>query len=444
MIKSPKNYNLTLKSYINFLCFSNRNPSYKNFRRLTTLIFLKTVVFFFTFVNPLNAQVKNSVYSMFGIGQLNDNSFGINKSLGGTGIAFQSGRSINYLNPASYLGIFPNSFNMEIGAYSIYNKSENKSTAQTDRDINFSYFSASFYFADWWASSFGIVPFSSVDYEINSTDEIGGEITSLEKNFKGSGGLNRIYWGNSFKVYEGLSVGLNASYIFGPITQTETAESNSNFLGYELKNERTAQSFYLDYGMQYSINSNDWLYTVGFIYGASKKLTTTDEIEFTYSGVTSQLEKEELLNIKIPRKFGIGIAVKKNNNFRAGFDYELGTWSNINFSNPNLDTKNSNRFSIGIEYSPGEDRTDESWFRGFFYRLGANYKNSYLKIDNTPINSMGISLGIGIPYDKINTINLTLEYGEEGTLNKGLIKNKYWMLYTNISFYELWSTLIPR
>ena len=68
---------------------------------------------------------KNSVYSMFGVGQIIDNSFGINKSLGGTGIAFQSGSSVNYLNPASYLGIPPNSFILEIGVYGIYNKSEN-------------------------------------------------------------------------------------------------------------------------------------------------------------------------------------------------------------------------------------------------------------------------------------------------------------------------------
>jgi len=387
------------------------------------------------FVDSLTAQVKNSVYSMFGVGQIIDNSFGINKSLGGTGLAFQSGRSINYLNPASYLGIPPNSLNLELGVYGIYNRSKNKNTSQTDGDVNVSYSSASLYVTNWWAFSFGIVPFSSVDYEINSSDEIGGELTSFEKNFKGSGGLSRVYLGNSFKVYKGLAVGFNASYIFGPITQTETAVSNDSFTGYELKNQRTAHSFYLDYGLQYSISNNDWLYTIGLIYGANNKLNVSDDLEFTYDGTTSSLEQDEQLDITIPKKLGLGLALKKGNNFRAGFDYEWKNWSTINFSNPNLDTRNSNRFSIGAEYSPGQSN---DWLKSCFYRLGANYKNSYLEIDNTPINSTGINFGVGIPYNEINMINLSIEYGEEGTLSKGLIKNNYWVFYLNFSLHEFW------
>ena len=392
----------------------------------------------FIFTNSLEAQVKNSVYSMFGVGQIIDNSFGINKSLGGTGIAFQSaGRSINYLNPASYIGILPNSFNMELGAYGILNRSENGYTSQTNGDINFSYCSLSLYVTNWWAAIFGIVPFSSVDYEINSNDEIEGEFTSFEKNFKGTGGLSRVYLGNSFKIYKGLAIGFDASFIFGPFTQTETAVSTDSFTGYELKNQRTAYSFYLDYGLQYSIRNSDWLYSVGLIYGADKKLNTIDKLEFTYNETTSSLEQDEQLDIKIPQKLGLGLSVKKGNNFRAGFDYEWKNWSNINFSNPNLDTKDSNRFSIGVEYSPGQR---DNWLKSLFYRLGANYKNSYLEIDYTEINSTGVNFGVGIPCGEISMFNLSIEYGEEGTLSKGLIKNSYWMFYLNFSVHEIWRT----
>jgi len=263
---------------------------------------------------------------------------------------------------------------MELGAYGIYNRSESRTTSQTDGNINVSHVSASLFVKNGWAFCFGIVPFSSVNYEINSSDEIGGEATSFEKNFKGTGGLSRIYLGNSFKIYNGLSVGFNASYILGPITQTETASSNDSFTGYELKNQRTAHSFYSDYGLQYFIGNNDWLYTIGLIYGASKKLDTTDDLEFTYDGETSSLEPDEQLDIRIPQKLGLGISVKRSSNFRAGFDYEWNNWSSINFSNPKLDTKNSNRFSIGVEYSPFQK---DNGLKSFVYRLGANYKNSY-------------------------------------------------------------------
>jgi hypothetical protein len=395
-----------------------------------------TIFTILIFAVSLTAQAKKSIYSIFGVGQVTDNSFGINKSLGGTGIAFLSGREMNYLNPASYIGIPPNSFNMELGVYGIYNRSENGSTSQTDANINVSYFSASLYFTKWWASVFGLAPFSYVDYEINSSDEIGGELTTFEKKFTGTGGLSRVFLGNSFKVYKGLSVGFNASYIFGPITQTETASSNDNFTGYELKNERIAHSIYLDYGVQYSYRNNDWQYTIGLIYGADKKLKSTDNLEFTHNGITSSLEQGEQLDITIPEKFGIGFSVKKGNNFRAGLDYEWNNWSNINFSNPNIDTKNSNRFSIGVEYTPGQK---EKSLKRLHYRLGANYKNSYLEIDNTQINSMAINFGLGIPFNEKDNVNISVEYGEEGTLSNGLIKNNYMVFYLNFSLHQFWT-----
>ena len=398
---------------------------------LSIIIIIHTLLY-----SGLKAQVKNSIYSMFGVGQITDNSFGINKSLGGAGIAFQSGSSINFINPASYIGIPKNTYILELGIYGIYNKSKKENLFQSSKDINFSYLAAGLYFSKWWASSIGIVPFSTVDYEISSSDQIGGELTTYKKIFQGSGGLNRIYWGNSFLIYKGLTIGFNTSYIFGPITQKETAVSNENFDGYELKNTRTAHTLYFDCGLQYSYNINDLLYTIGFVYGNSTKLDLTDNVEFTYNGTNDTFNEDEKLDIKIPQKFGLGIAVKKENYFRADFDYEWESWSNIKFSNPNIDTKNSSRFSIGAEYSPRKENNDISWLNYLTYRIGANYKNSYLEIDKKPINSFGIDFGIGIPFD----INLSLEYGEEGTLNKGLIKNNYWIIYMNISLQELWSS----
>ena len=68
------------------------------------------VIFIIFLTNSLFAQAVNSIYSMYGVGLTIDNNFGVNRAMGGTGIAFQSGRSVNYSNPASYLGIFPNSW----------------------------------------------------------------------------------------------------------------------------------------------------------------------------------------------------------------------------------------------------------------------------------------------------------------------------------------------
>jgi hypothetical protein len=396
---------------------------------------LLAAVIFFILTQALTAQTKNSVYSMFGIGQLIDDSYGINKSFGGTGIAFQSGKFINFMNPASYLGILPNSFMMELGAYGILSKSASAKLSQRDGIINANYFSASLYLKNWWAFSAGIVPYSYINFETHTTDQIGGELVSLDKTFTGTGGLTRVYLGNSFKINNRLAVGFNASYIGGPITQTETAASTGSFAGYEIKHERSTYCFSLDYGLQYCTNVQQWLCTIGLIYGPGKKLSTIEDTEFTYDGTTTSLEQDEYWDIKIPRKFGLGIAAKKGSKLRAGFDYEWRNWANIQFTNTHINARNSNRFSAGMEYSPG---SKNKWLKSLSYRLGANYKNSYLEINNTPINSLAMNLGLGFAHNPVSNFILTLEYGKEGTLDKKLIKNSYWAFYVNYSLHDFW------
>ena len=410
-------------------------------RKQNTIIFPKewvsiVTLLFFILPGLLQAQVKNSVYSMFGVGQITDKSYGVNNALGGTGIAFRSGRSINYLNPASYLGIPANSFSTEIGAYGIYNRSANENTSQSESSINVSYFSANLYLKNWWAFSFGFFPLSSVNYEINSSGEIGSDLTTYDKNFEGSGGLNRINYGNSFRIYKGLSAGFNTSYIFGHITHTETAVSIDNFTGYELKNDQTVHSYYFDYGLLYSIQKKEWWYRLGLVYGPRKNLSSTSNLEFTYNDETDDLEQDESNSLIIPQKFGFGLSVEKTDNFRAGFDYEWKNWSGINTSTPSVNIKNSHRFSVGLEYSPLQE---DKRLSSICYRLGANYKNSYLKIKSTPINSAGITFGLGIPFGNSNIINLSFEYGQEGTLSKNLIKNNYGIFYLSFSLHEFWA-----
>jgi hypothetical protein len=404
---------------------------------LKSIAALSAVLLSIFFTHSLKAQAVNSIYSMYGVGLTIDNNFGVNRSMGGTGIAFQSGRSMNYSNPASYLGIFPDSFVAESGAFGMYNKSTTKNASQMDGDFNFNYLSASFYLKEYWSFSFGIVPFSSVDYEVTSVDQVGGELNTFEKTFKGTGGLYRVNLGNSFRVYKGLSVGFNTSYILGTVTQTETAIENDTFTGYEIQNQQLANSAYFDFGMQYSVKWKELLYTVGAIYGPDKKLNTTDDIQFTYNDLVSSLEPSEDTDLRIPEKYGVGISVNNIKTFRVGLDYEFNNWSQTGVTNESLDIINSNRYSVGAELFPFGERKS-SWYKNIFYRFGANYKNTCLEFDNTKVDTKGITFGVGIPFGRTNIFNFSVEYGQEGTLTKGLVQNSHWGFFVNFSLHEFW------
>jgi hypothetical protein len=380
------------------------------------------------------AQNGNSVYSMFGIGRLAEHGFGINRTLGGAGIAFQSGLSTNMMNPASYLGILPRSLNLELGVYGTVSQSQNRKTIRTDGDVRLSDFSASLSLAKRWAFCFGIVPFSTVDYEIRSKGEIEGSLITLDKSFSGTGGLSRVFFGNAFELYRGLAFGFNASYVFGPITLTESAESNDSFSGYKLVNKRLAHGLYLDYGLQVSIRLGGWLSTLGAIYGNAREINTTDKRQFTYDETTVALNQDEQPTLRIPRKAGLGLAMKNGDRFRFGLDYEWKEWSAVRFTNPDLNVRDSRRYSAGVEFSPAPGG---SGLGSLTYRLGGNFANSYLVIDKEPVNSMAVNVGVGIPSNLFNRVNLSLEYGEEGTLAGGLIKNRHWLVYFSYSIHQI-------
>jgi hypothetical protein len=383
----------------------------------------------------VDAQVIKSPYSIFGIGELVDNNLGMNRSLGGTGIAFESERSINYLNPASYLGIPANSLLWEVGLYGFQNNAQQKKLNRTYRDVNLSYTSVSLYLADCWALSFGVLPFSHVSYEIKSAGMIGSELTSYEKTYTGSGGLSRVYAGNSFRVFDDLAVGFDLSYIAGAVTETESASGNNSLADYALTNKLTVGAAYLDYGLQYFVHGHDWQYTFGVVYGASIQTNVSPEVQLTTGDLSASLPQSDRPILSIPEKFGIGVAARSSR-FRLGLDYKWEDWSALRFSNPHFSTQNSHQYSLGFEYSPA--RAD-SRSRTISYRFGANYKFSHLHVDGTSINSWGLTLGFGLPFRAMN-INASIEYGEEGTLTNGLIKSSYWMFYVSFSLCKLWSS----
>ena len=402
-------------------------------------IFYHYLIFSTILISAGYGQVKNSIYSMMGVGQLNNNSLGINRSLGGTGIAFKSGKSINYLNPASYIGIAKKSHVLEVGLYGIYSNSKTSSLTQYENDVNFDYLSLGFYSTPWWSFSFGITPFSYVDYKITSQDQVEGELTQLEKYYEGTGGLNRLYFGNSFNLYGGLFVGFNLDYIVGPITKTEITTGLNGSTEYEVSHKYTASGLYIDYGLQYSIKVNKLNYTFGAIYGAGKSLNTSDDLEFTYGETTTALSQDNEEKFYIPEKIGIGLALEKENNLRIGIDYEWNGWESANFLSDYLNTKNSSRYSIGVEYTPLDRRINNPWYNDLIYRIGANYQDSYLEIRNKRISSFALNMGLGIPYDNSSIINLTIEYGRDGTTSNNLILNNYLKFYASFSIHEFWS-----
>ena len=106
------------------------------------------------------------------------------------------------------------------------------------------------------ALTLGFMPFSSVGYSISTEEKIkdtpNPNLTAYST-YNGSGGLNQLFLGAGFKVFNGLSVGVNASYLFGTITHSSQVSFSDNSFNMSNKtNSIRVQDYKLDFGLQYT------------------------------------------------------------------------------------------------------------------------------------------------------------------------------------------------
>lgn len=384
------------------------------------------------------AQTTSSPYTVFGAGLIENSSMGANKAMGGTGIGLPCSGSLNNLNPAAYSGIDSLSFLFNIGLFGKYTRYKSNEVTQDQIDGNLRYVAMGFRITNWWATSLGVAPYSSVGYRILSTAHIDGDMTEYTRTYAGKGGINQFYSGHAFRLFKNLSLGINLAYLFGTIHREEIFSSGGQFGGYKIEENYNFRSLYTDFGLQFSVFPGDWECTLGLIYGNKKSLKASGDINLTYNYNSVELDNNEKSEFSIPAKYGIGLGIEKAQKFRFGVDYERRDWSDVDFYNPLLSVRNSERLSAGIEYTP-YSHYREGFFKRLYYRLGTQFENSYLIIEGEPVNTTSVLAGIGIPLkNDFSMINVTLEAGKNGTTNKGLIQGNYLMLHIDLSLRDIW------
>jgi len=379
----------------------------------------------------LTSQITTSPYSIFGLGILEGNSSGLSRAMGGTNIAFLSENAINYGNPASYDGLDSLLTIFEIGVFSKYAMFQTSHDNQSLLNANFRYMSMGFRIAPWLSTSFGFTPYSSVGYRINSTAFLEGTSIEYPKTYIGNGGVNRVYLGGAVSFIKNLSLGVNASYLFGDITHIEASE----IYEFSLEDITYLSNFTFNYGLNYQVDVNDWKYNVGFIYSDGKKLNTrnTTTIETKYE---KEVLKSRKYRYSIPRTVGAGLSVRKDF-FKAGVDYEWSNWEEVDFSSTYLHTRNSNRISAGVEFPSQGLRKGSS--RMILFRFGGEFRESYMVIKGVPIDYRAVSMGLGLPLKGVvSVVNATLEFGQNGTMKRDLFRENFVTLSLDLSLRDLW------
>jgi hypothetical protein len=385
-----------------------------------------------------NGQLSTSPYTIFGIGQISSKGSVTNPAMSGAGIALETDHTMNTLNPASFGSLDSLTFMFEVGVATEYAKYKSGKNLNSSMDGNLSFLGLAFRVTRWWGISAGVLPFSTVGYLINATNNVEGEASVYPVVYRGTGGISKFYLSNGVSPLKNLRLGITTSYYLGSINRSETVESTETVYGYSIEYTDKVNTLYTDFGIQYCLRAGKIHYLLGATYGDAKTLSTNRDANLYHLDDTISLDISDGA-FNIPRSLGIGLGILKENKLKLALDYERQYWSGLYFSsNPLQEIRDSERFAIGIEYLPANRRQDAGW-KKLYYRVGVNYLASYLVIEDEPINSKSLSFGIGIPVKKdLSKINLSFELGQTGTLKDGLLKANYGRVSLNFSLRDQW------
>lgn len=405
------------------------------------------------FVQGLFAQANvDSPYSMFGIGQIRNKTMNARlEGMGGIANAMHGKGLINAENPASYAMIDTLAFLFDAGMYFKTSDFSTSSMSETSNNANFDYVAIAFGATDWWRISLGVQPYSNVGYNLIVNDNKEG-IGNYATTFKGSGGLNQAFIGNAFRLGKNLSVGANATYVFGDYeTLTTLSFPDSSYMISSRRGiDMMVKSFMFDYGLLYNANiGKDLNLSIGLTYnqkidlkGAqttyirSVEVDSDSDTEYLIDTISYNVNKDARLSM--PQGFGFGIALQKNNRWAVGADFNWSQWSKFAREGVNDSLQNSWNVAVGAEFSP-KSTSVSNYFRKASYRFGGFYEQTYLSLKGQSINKIGVTAGISLPLPRsLSKVNIGLEVGQCGTKAQGLIQERYFKASVGISVFERW------
>ena len=393
---------------------------------------------FLLFVFSVSAQNTVSPYSMFGPGEIQPRGFGRSQAMGGAGITLKSDSHLNNVNPASYAWMDTFRIISEIGVQGKYYDLSTNTENQSGVNGNLNYLALGFRYTGWMAGSFGLVPFSTIGYTVKRENSLEGTNAKYNSVFKGSGGVSQIYFSNAFKIGKHLSLGVNSSYLFGPLTQEENIVQTELVPQIQIVRQDFLKSFYFDFGLQYSVKFKKTEFSAGAVYSPRQNLESMHIInvyDASYTLIRGETYDTDYLIM--PESYGFGLGIRKTDRLQVLLDYNFQKWSDAEYPNQKDQFEDLHRVSLGSEFKPWEPRVMNRWYQNWTYRVGVNYQMSYLKIGNELIDDKSISLGAGVPLPgKISNFDWSIRVGQNGTKAGGLVRENYVLFQMGFSLNE--------
>lgn len=386
-------------------------------------------------VNSVAQTLSSSPYSMYGIGQYETGGNGKNASMGEIGIGMFSDEQLNLVNPASLTSLKKETFYFDMGITlknSIYSSGGN---SESVAEGNFNRMAIGFKPTDRLGLSIGFLPVTSIGYKLITQQYIEGTSQTESITFNGEGGLSKFFIGGGWQLSSAISLGATTSLLFGSIKNSEQQAMMT------VTESSYMRDLYFEGGFHFKEQFNEIMpFTIGLIYGYSKKLTMDNELKVYGSDGVSTLLEETMPTTYgyLPKYLGLGVYSGYGEKWQFGTDFLYQDWSQNISGVSSISFVEVKKLNAGVQFVP-KPRTASNMFEQIRYRAGFSIENSYLKIRGQNPLEYKITAGFGIPIRGASMLNMAVAWKYD-TMNgrNNNIQTSSLNLTLGISFSESW------
>lgn len=411
---------------------------------------------------------SSSSYSRFGLGTPEVQAQGFNKAMAGTGLGYRAGGRINTINPASYSAIDSTTLLLDVGMTAAFGNMKQNGNKINIYQCKLDFVNVGLRLYRNLGLSAGFMPYTTIGYDFRTSSRVAKDPSSLQTitsttYYSGEGGLHQAYLGLGYKVFKELSLGVNASFIWGDYTHAviqtySTGDGSTSYNGLNSLEGAEIRTWKLDIGTQYPIRLTPTdVLTIGATASIGHKIKSDANL-IRYTDEQDDETADTIHNaFDLPYTYGIGATWRHKGNLVVGMDFKHEFWAScrtpqiINvgsvptFVSQTGGYNNRFRISLGAEYIP--DPVASYYAKRVQYRIGASYTNPYLKvngIDGPKEYSITAGIGLPIPFSRAlspnnrSVLNLGLEWLRRTPSNPSHVTENYVMLNVGVTINEAW------
>ena len=407
------------------------------------------VILIFSCFSVFSQTNTGSPYSLNELGEINFTGNVSYQSMGGIDSSIDS-IEFNINNPSSLAKI--KTTNYLIGTFYKSSSISNSLLKENIKTSNINYIALGIPVKNF-GFGFGVLPYSSVGFNLQTTEEYNDDNSISSRLFGAEGNINKAFLSVGIPFLKYFSLGASANYNFGKF----------NYEKFNLMN-----------GVNYGVFSNSSSEITGFTYNFSSNVLIplkndlslsllfslypegeldSYNIESLYTSNASSISLESLgdfvdidLNARglentklpVPKKSIYSIGLEKKNSWFIGAQYEnklSSGFENVFLDIRNVSYRDANSISFGGYFIPDSSSLVSYWKR-IKYRFGIKNDKKSIIVNNLPINQFSLNLGLGLPIAGLSKANLGLEIGKIG--NDDLIKENYFSLRLGLSLNDVW------